>query len=618
MGLLTAGYHSLFAKFNKSRGKFDDQKEGVIEDLGELTLDKDDEELLKLKTTWENLYSNSETKARIHNAGDINQRYWMGRQFPDTDYENDKRPLVDNIIFEGLETMLPLATQQNPEPIVLTDKTPEMKALGDKVKRGLEYLADINHLKTKLKKGVRHWSLRFVGVWEIGFDAEVNEIVVGAANPKDLILDPTAPIEDGEYKGEFLGIRKQDTGSNLLIRFPEKAEDIRKQCADKMGSLVAYRQWWTNEIVFYTLNNIVLHKSKNPHFNYPQETTTVDEFGKPIQKTIPGLNHFARPKVPFVFLTVFDLGDEPCDKTNLVQQGLTTQDNINKRLKQIDRNADNLNGGIAVDSTFFSKEQGAQIAEAKRQGRTIMTPGDPNKIIKVLEQPALPPVLFEALNDARQRFMSRFGAAGSTAQGTEQETTVRGKIIAGNNDSSRTGGGVSEYLEVAASRIFDYWVQMMYVYYDTTHNISVMGANNAQEMITLEASEFQMLGEERKLVIKTQTGSMIPKDELSEYNSALTLWENGALDPISLFERLDDTNPQERAMKLMIFKTNPVQYMQQFLSVAPPQPVMAIPQGGGGSEAGQPPVAVGAPEQAPQPQSEVQQKSSELLNSVKI
>ena len=112
---------------------------------------------------------------------------------------------------------------------------------------------------------------------------------------------------------------------------------------------------------------------------------------------------------------------------------------------------------------------------------------------------------------------------------------------------------------------------------------------------------------------------MIPKDSLSEYNSALTLWEQGALDPLSLFERLDDSNPPERATKLLIFKTNPVQYMQQFLGIAPPAPVMPqIPQGGGGSEAGQPPVAVGASEQAPQAPSPVQEKSSELLGQVKI
>jgi len=618
LGILTAGYNSLFAKFNKTRGKQDNEKEGVIEDLGELTLEKDDEELLKLKTSWENLYSNSETKARIHNAGDINSRYWMGRQFPDTDYENDKRPLVDNIIFEGLETMIPLATQQNPEPIVMTDTTQEMKDLGDKVKMGLEYLADYNHLKTKLKRGVRHWSLRFLGAWECGYNAEEAEIVVNAINPKDLILDHHCAIEDGEYTGEFLGIRKQDTASNLLVRFPDKAELIKRECGDKLGSLMGYRQWWTDEFVFYTLNNIVLSKSKNPHFNYPQETQTVDEMGNPISKIVPGFNHFARPKIPFVFLTVFDLGDEPCDKTNLIQQGLTTQDNINKRLKQIDRNADNLNGGIAIDSTFFSKEQGAQVAEAKRQGRTIMTPGDPNKIIKVLEQPALPAVLFESLNDARQRFMSRFGASGSTAQGTEQETTVRGKIIAGNNDSSRTGGGVSEYLEVASSRIFNQWVQMMYVYYDTPHLISVMGSNNAQEMITLSNIEFQALGEERKMIVVTQNGSMIPEDELSHYNTAVSLWEQGAYDPLSLFEALKDPNPQERAMKLMVFKTSPQQYMQQFLGVAPPPMVAQIPEGGGGSESGQPPIAVGAPETPPTQPTPVQQESSQLLSSVKI
>lgn len=617
MGILTQGYNSLFARFNKSKGKTDSQAEGVIEDLGELTLEKTDEELLALKTSWENLYSKSESKERIHKAGDINQRYWMGRQFPDTDYENDKRPLVDNIIFEGLETMLPLATQQNPEPIVMTDDSLEMKQLGEKTKMALEYLADYNYLKTKLKKGTRHWSLRFLGAWEVGFDAENNEIVVNVVNPKDLILDPHAPIEDGEYKGEFLGIRKQDTASNLLIRFPEKKEELDKLFQEKKGSLMAYRQWWTDDYVFYTLENIVLHKSKNPHFNYEKQTTTVDEFGQPIQKTVPGLNHFKHPKIPFAFLTVFDLGDEPCDKTNLIQQGLTTQDNINKRLKQIDRNADNLNGGIAVDSTYFSKEQGAQITEAKRQGRTIMTPGDPNKIIKVLEQPALPPVLFESLNDQRQRFMSRFGAAGSTSEGTAQEETVRGKIIAGNNDSSRIGGGVSEFLEVATARIFNQFVQMMYVYYDTPHLIAVLGANNAQEMITIQSQDFAQLGQERKLIVKVQNGSMIPEDQLSEYNQALSEFEAGLSDPLSYFEKTKDSNPPERALKLLIFKLSPQQYMQQFLGQQAPMMPGQVP-GQPVSVSGQPGAAVSSPQQGiPQPPSPVQEKSSELLQQVK-
>lgn len=615
MGLLTQGFYSLFSKFNKAKAKGDEQKpEGVAESLGELTLDLEDSELLILKKDWEKLYSNSLTKARIHSDGDVNERYWVGKQFPDSEYENGKRPLSDNIIFEASETMIPLATQQNPEPIVMCDDTPEMKQLGEKIKSALEYLADVNHLKTKLKKGVRYWLLRFLGAWEIGYDAQENEIVVKTVNPKDLILDPNCVIDNGEYQGEFLGHKKMDTAKNLIIRFPDKEQEIIKECENKLGSIMNYTLWVTDEYSFFTLKDIVLAKFKNPNWNYDKETQSNDEYGKPIIKVLPGKNHFNRPRIPYVFLTVFDLGDEPADKTNLVQQGLVTQDNINKRLKQIDRNADNINGGVVVNGLMFNKEQAGQVAEARRQGRTIVTPGAPSDAILFPQMQNLPDVLIETLNDQRVRFLNRFGVSGTT--GTNQEETVRGKIIEKNDDSSRIGGGVSEYLEIAASRIFNYFLQMIYVYYDAPHMISVIGPQNTQQVITLKAAE---LPNDRKMFISVQTGSMVPQDDLSVYNESMSLWEGGALDPLSLFERLKDTNPQERAEKLMMYKMNPAQYMTQYLQVQPPMPTVAqgqpIAQGGGGSESGAPPASVPTPQ--PQPTAE-QVQSNQLIKSVPI
>lgn len=615
-GLLTAGFYSLFSKFNKSKNKErDENKEGLVEELGELTLKMDDKELLDLKKSWELLYSNSETKLRVQIEGTIMERYWKGRQFPDTEYENGKRPLSDNIIFEGLETMIPLATQQNPEPVVMSDNTEEMKNIGEKIHMALEFLANRNFLKTTLKKGVRHWALRFVGVWQVAWDAKEKEIVVQARNPKDMIFDPHGYIENGRYFGEFLGVPMNDTASNLVIRFPKKKEEIKKECRGKMGSLMTYTQWWDGEgkYIFYTLNDIMLSKSKNPHWNYDKEGITLDDYGQIIKKIEPGKNHLPLPEIPFIFLTVFDLGDEPIDKTGLIQQGLVTQDNINKRLKQIDRNADNINGGVVVNGLMFNKEQSAQVAEARRQGRTIITPGNPNEAIMFPTMQALPDTLFESLNDQRKRFLDRFGAAGSTSTGTEQEKTVRGKIIQGNNDSSRTGGGVSEYLEVAAARIFNYWVQMIYVYYDTPHLISVIGPNNAQQMITLETAELPL---DRKFFINVQTGSMVPQDELSIYNEAMSLWEGGALDPLSLFEKLKDPNPQERAEKLMMYKLSPQMYMQQYLQVQLPlMSQQPIAQGGGGSESGAPPASI---QTAPPTATPMQQQEKQLIGQVPI
>lgn len=653
-GLLTSGFYSLFSKFNKTKGRDDGEKEeGLIESLGELTLDKDDEDLIILTKSWELLYAGSATKKRIHDDGDISERYWLGKQFPDSEYENGKRPLMDNVIFEGFETMIPQATQQNPDPIVLTDDSiivpfrpmipptpptpaifpnaqlpngapanpgspgsPEveevtMRDIGDKINMSLKYLAQYNNLKTKLKKGVRHWGIRFLGAWQVGYDGQENEIDLKALNPKDLILDPNGYIEDGEYHGEFLGLRLYDTARNLITRFPEHEDAIKKEAAGKLGSLLGYVQWWTDEFVLCQMKDIILMKSKNPNWNYDKHVMTIGPTGLPTPQTIPGHNHFHRPKMPFFFVTVFDLGDEPCDKTSLIQQGLVTQDNINKRLKQIDRNTDNINGGIVVNGLMFNKEQSAQVAEARRQGRTIVTPGKPEDAIMFPTNAELPAALYDSLNDQRSRFLSRFGVAASTAEGSAQEETVRGKIIAGQTDTSRTGGGITEYLELAAARCFNHWLQFIMVYWDQPHWVSVIGPNNAMQVIKFQASD---IPPGRQITVTVQNGSMVPQDELSIYNEAMGEWEAGILDPLSYFEKTKDSNPQERATKLMMFKTNPTGYMQEFLQMAPP-PMAAPPPGQPVSTSGAPPIAVTPPKPQPSPQ---QVESNQLIKSVPL
>ena len=238
-GLRTAGFYSLFARFNKKKQNSDDEiKEGLIESLGELTLDTKDEDLLSLTKSWELLYSGSETKARIITGGDINEKYWMGLQYPPTEYENGKRPLTDNVIFPNFEQMLADATQQNPEPVVITDKSPEMKDVRDKIHKSLEYLARENNLKNVLKKGTRYWGIRFLGAWQTLWDGEREEITVRAINPKDLILDPNGWIENADYYGEFIGIKLTDSARNLITRFPKHEEAIKREAQGKMGSLM--------------------------------------------------------------------------------------------------------------------------------------------------------------------------------------------------------------------------------------------------------------------------------------------------------------------------------------------------------------------------------------------
>ena len=347
-------------------------------------------------------------------------------------------------------------------------------------------------------------------------------------------------------------------------------------------------------------------------WNYDKEAMGVDAMGQPTMQTVPGNNHWKRPKIPMKFLVVYDLGDEPADKTSLVSQALVTQDNINKGLKQYDRNVDNINGGVVVNGLMFNKEQAAQVAEARRQGRTIVAPGNPQEAVMYPENNPVPDSLMERIQDDRNQIAQRMGVYGATPATTQQEETVRGKIIAGQQSSGRAST-ITAALEIVAAGIYDDLLQGIYVFWDTPHKVSVLGPDNAETFIEFQASE---IPQDRKITIQVQDGSMVPTDELSEYNQAMSEWEGGVSDPLSYYEKTKDPNPLDRAQKLMTFKTNPAQYMAQYLQIQPPMPAQPLQEGGGGSStSGQPGAAVSPAPVVPSP---VQAESKQLLDSVPI
>jgi len=114
---LIDGFLSLGRGINTVRDK--PQEDGAIEPfLPELELSMSDEELIELKREWEKQWQPySKAIAKIQ---DDNESYWLGQQY---NASNEGRPLVDNLIFESLETFLPIATRPKADPIVESDNT---------------------------------------------------------------------------------------------------------------------------------------------------------------------------------------------------------------------------------------------------------------------------------------------------------------------------------------------------------------------------------------------------------------------------------------------------------------------------------------------------------------
>jgi hypothetical protein len=576
MSSLLSGFFSLSKDDNKV--KSDNPQEGVISSpLPELELSMTDAELIDLKKSWVKTWE--PYGKEVEAIQKQNEDYWLGKQF---NTGQDKGP-ADNLIFESIETFLPMATRPKADPLVESDNSEEGNALSDKVRKMLIYITDVLSYNLKLKQVARYWALYLLGVMKVGWSMRENEITCVTLRPQKLILDPKATIEEGKYKGYYIGEYVEDIAFDLVARFPDKKKFVEDLVKNKMGTKIEYIFWCTDEYFFWTLQDEVLSKIKNPHWNYEQEQPAemgTDDYGEPIEvspaQKIPGNNHFNAPEKPYIFLSIYNLGKRPHDDTNLVQQNIPLQDLINKRLKQIDINADNANNGIAVSGDAFTEEQAANVARLRRKGATLWVPsGSVANAITDLPSNPLPNFVYESLIDYRNELRNIFGTRGSTAQGTIGEKTVGGKQIIKSQDTDRIGGGVSTYLEQFSDRVFNWFVQLMYVYYDEPHMASVLGKERAKEYIQLINTDFT-----RKLLIGVKEGSMIPHDPESQRGEAIELWSQKGIDPITFFERLDFPNPREAAKNLYLWQADPIQLFPDLLEEQQKQQAMQMEEQG--------------------------------------
>lgn len=544
------------SKLNKINSGASTQIEGKVgEEIDVFELKMSDDDLKILANAWTAKYRLYE--GNLKPRQNANKTFYLGRQKeggPNVVGE----PISSNLLFEAEETFLPAALSKNPEPVVWSDNTAEGTKLSNAVKTMLQYHADTLVLRRKLTLVTRHWSIYFIGIMKHGWDDVIKDIKSEVRDPRNFIFDPDGFVDCyGDYEG-YLGERITVTADKLAILFPKHKDYITIIVDGKMGTSVTYTEWWTDDYCFYTFNEIVLDKSKNPHFNLDTTKSVKDLDGIDTDQTTKGKNHFARPKKPYTFLSVFSLGEQPHDITGLIEQNIPNQRRITRRTEQLDYNLSRANNSDIFSQTNFTEETAKQAATAMAKGNPILVPsgGPINEAVHRLAAPNIGGEFFKELEVSKTDLRSIFGTQGISSQQPNENTTARGMILNEQFDNTRIGGGIGDALEQVADNIFNWWVQLYYVYYDEEHDARILGQMKAVEYVTLQSSDF--IG---RVVVSVSPDSMKPKDEVSEANQAISLFESEAIDPKTLLTVLNFPDPQNTAAQGALWKTNPQAYM---------------------------------------------------------
>lgn len=548
---------------NKTESATGEGSEGAQhEKYDSLSFEMSDEELLKLRDKWEQRYATYEVKHK--RIVEKNLESYLGKR-ADGQWLAGDNPLAANIQFEAEETFLSATLAKNPEPVVFSDNTPEGNAIANAVKTMLAFHADQLVVRRKLSLMVRQWSIHHLGVIKVGWNKAINDVAVENRKIQNFIFDCDGYVDAyGDFIG-YLGERFDVTADVLTNLFPQHKEHISLMVDGQMGTKCIYTEWASadNSFFFTTFKNKVLDKFKNPYFRYPEPET--DPLNKPVfgedgQKMMTKpKNHFAIPKKPFIFLSVYSLQEQPHDITGLIEQNIANQNLVTKRTDQIDFNASTANNSYAFSEDNFNQETAKQAANARKKGNPILVPsgGPIDKAIFPLNGQNLPTELFTQLETSKNDLRTSWGVQGITAEPQDNRQTARGMILNQAHDTSRIGGGVGEGIEQVADNLFNWLTQLYYVFYDEQHWAAVMGNAKAVEFVTLSSQDL-----DRQLIVSVAPDSLRPKDDVTNMNLAQDLFSKGAIGPKTLLKMLDFPNPDNSAADGVLYKTDPMAYMQ--------------------------------------------------------
>lgn len=619
------GALDVFSNVNKARGVSENMNPSPE---AEVKFSMTDQEFIAWKREATDKYNKYYNDVEPSQA--LSFEYWIGKQRAD-DEQVSGTSLVVNKIFKAVETFIPIATRTNPDPLVTCDPSEQGQKFAHAVKSALINLADKLKLRKVLKRVIRNWIIYRMGLIKVGFDLIKDEITIEAINPKRWMGDPDGHWDEaGFFTGEWQAEKKKASASKLIELFPTSKEVLLKKAKGKLGTKLEYFEWWVrSREIFYTIDDEFLGKFKNPHWNWSVEgkpeilDPDTSEVVLPAVEEQEGINLFDEPKAPYINISIFSTGLQPHDETGLIIQNIPLQDDVNDRKRQIARNVKGMNNGLVVSSDF-TESQASGAAAALRKGQAIRTPGkDVSKAVMRLTAEPIPAQVFESQKDSESELEDIFGISGSSPSGLDKEDTVRGKILVNQLDSSRIGGGITEYIEQAADSVYNYWVQIMFVHYTEPHFFVTAGVAEGATMIQIKNTDFALV---KQLDITVKDGSLIPKDPLTQRNEAIDLWSANAIDPVNFYKRLDYADPSGMAQSLILWQMlqkgqiPPQAYLPTFQIAASPQAqqaTAALPKtepGTGGPAVSPPQTQAGAGPIVPPEQAE----SKQLIQSVPV
>ena len=540
-------------------------KEVMGEIQPEITLDLPDDKLVELinkKITEGSVMR----QTKVLSKGQVNENYYNGFHVIRTLRDKRTKP-IENLIFRNIETIVPILTSNTPEPKIYHPNRDFLEKL-----RKIFFLRweVMDKMLDKSRKIIKHNFMRYIGVLKFRYDEDYNDICVEPALPETLVIDPNCTCYyDCDYVAQII---KYETVEEVLEKYPYgKAKLLKllgaKSDKDKsiLGTRISYTEFSTPKFTIWKYLNVVLDKQKNQNWDYG-EAEEVDDYGK---KTKKAFNILQKPTVPYIFFQTLNSKQNPFSDTSIIEQAIPMQDIVNNTIRQMVDNAEEAGGILTSSGDYMTKDEFSRITGAANE-RVWFGKGDPQKgLFRVAGNP-LEQYTFQLLGETKQEIDNLMGAHSTTRGSSDTKTATQGVM-----DRQQDFGRIDDLVRCFESFSEDYFtmlLQMMIVHYNDVHYYPIQDEDTIEISRDILIKEFSKipklkegeLGDEYTYdkrwvapIINVAKGSTLPTDDASRYQNAIQLWAAQGIDPLSLYEDMDDPNPERKALRLFSWKNAP-------------------------------------------------------------
>jgi hypothetical protein len=480
--------------------------------------------------------------------------YYHGDQTDKTEVPPHNSDTVFNRTFEAIETIIPIITGSAHQFIAIPAEENEV-SLGraQRVGKVLQKKYEDLEIRRKLENVSRDMIVKRFGVLEWGWDVDIDDVNVWVRDPRTIYI-PKLRVDANELP-YVIKIAEFDD-DEMTRYFPdENIEDFAKkekytvssETSDVTTEVYQVQVVYTPEYWVWKCDDKVLKKMPNPYWDFEGTEVEVQETAQSgkvkVRTNKEYANHLMRPQIPLIFFTPYTTGEAPISETSLTEVAMPIQDDINVAKRQI---LDNLrrmgNGQVYIDTNALPEE----VSDAITNEPGLILIGNnlasENRIRRESATP-IPGSHFSNLADSIAAFDNVFGVHGAI-RGASNNETLGGQILDRQQNLSRIEQLTRE-LNRGVARLADGLIQMMKMYYTEEKAFKFLGNDGAIEFMNFINEDI-----EGGLVIDTKSGSAPTLDPLTRYNQAIQLWQLQAIDPETLFEKLEFPDPQLTAQKL--------------------------------------------------------------------